>query len=496
MTAPESLTVGVSGGLGRFLAGLSPTESLTGCDAVFDTVFRWDPVNKEVISNILSSWEWEDDNTFIMHMRDDVYFSNGDNATAEDLVFSYLSHIERGSNYVNNANLVVDECIVRDTLTAQFKLEAPYSAFPYLRVYLIDKSWSQGLADGWDSEEWYNPVGSGPYSVEEWVNDSHMVLKSRGDDYWYKDDGPIVIDEMTIKSYPDQSTLYMALETGEVDVAGSVGAINYANFMDNGGDGFDVTTTKTGGIDYFCFGFRTTDKFEDVRVREAIALGVKWDEVGVAAYGPFYSEAKSVASVINPDYIEVGTYEYNPERAKELLAEAGYGPDNPLTISTTSMQGPFYEDSFQVFEFYASQIGIVATCEFVDVSTAIGAWISPDGGCEFNFWSSVFGAPGGILTYSLGWIDDENGVFFLLMTDPEFLRLYEQIKTATEDSVRSEATRELQQYAYDGFWRIPVSEETIAFGWRTETLTKEQVDAIAISGNFLQVSRLALESFW
>ena len=153
LTAPPKVTVGVSGTLGRFLAGLAPSESLTGCDAVFDTVFRWDPYEKKVISNILESWEWEDDTTFIMHMRDDVYFSNGENATAEDLVFSYLSHIERGSNYVNPANLIVDECYARDTYTAQFKLETPYAAFPHLRVYLIDKSWSRGLADGWDSED-------------------------------------------------------------------------------------------------------------------------------------------------------------------------------------------------------------------------------------------------------------------------------------------------------------------------------------------------------
>ena len=495
LSAPKSLTIGVSGFLGRFLAGLAPSESLIGCDAVFDTVFRWDPIEKKVISNILKSWEWEDDNTFIMHMRDDVYFSNGDNATAEDIVFSYLSHLERGSNYVNPANLVPEGCIARDKYTAQFKLQASYAAFPYLRVYLLDKAWSQGLKDGWDSQEWYKPVGSGPYRVEEWVNDSYMVLKSRGDDYWYKDEGPIVIDEFRIQCYADPSTQYMALETGEIDLCASVGSSDYGRFMDVGGDGFDLTTSMTGSLEYFCFGFKTTDKFNDVRVREAIALGVKWDEVGKAAYGPFYKEAKSVASQICPDYVEVGAYEYNPEKAKQLLAEAGYGPNNPLTISTKSMVGPFYENSFEVFQFYASQLGINATCEFVDVSTAIGAWISPTG-CDFNFWSMYGGAKGGLLTESLGWVDDKTGVFFTHMTDPHFLELYGQIKSSTDDSVRSQATKELQQYAHDGFWRVPVSEETIAFGWRTDKLTKEQVDGIAIAASHLLISRLALESFW
>lgn len=494
-SAPESLTIGVSGGFGRFLAGLSPSESLTGCDAVFDTVFRWDPYEKKVISNILSSWEWEDDTTFIMHMRDDVYFSNGDNAMAEDIVFSYLSHIERGSNYVNDANLIPDECFARDKYTAQFKIEVPYSAFDYLRVYLIDKSWSEGLADGWDSEEWYRPVGSGPYRVEEWVSGSSMVLKSRGDDYWYKDEGPIVIDEFKIQEYPDASTLYMALETGEVDVAAQVSATDYGRYLDVGGDGLDVTTSMTGSIEYFCFGLEDNDVWDDVRIREAIAIGVKWEEVGIAAYGDLYKQAKSVASEMNPDYVEIGTYEYNPERAIELLAEAGYGADNPLTIETTTMEGPFYENSHEVFAFYAAQLGINAITHHVDTSTAIGVWISPTGS-DFAFWTMYGGSPGGLLSYSLGWVDNETGVSFTHIRDPHFLELYKQIKSSTDDNVRSQATKELQQYAFDGFWRIPVSEETNAFGWRTDKLTREQVERIVLAQNHLQISRLALESFW
>lgn len=496
VSAPKKLTVGVAGGTGRFLAGLSPQESLTGCDGVFDTVFWFDPIEKEVRSNILSSWEWEDSTTFIAHMREDVYFSNGDNATAEDLVFSYLSHIERGSNYVNDANLVQDQCVARDKYTAVFKLGVPYTAFPYLRVYLLDKAWSRSLKDGWEDEAWYNPVGSGPYSVAEFVNDSHILLKSRGDDYWYKDEGPILIDEILIKSYPDGGTLYMALEVGEVDIVGSVGANDYENFLNGGAEGVEMTTTNTGGVAFFCFGFDITDKFDDIRVRQALAHGIRWDEVGKVAYGVFYQQAKSIASIICPDYIETGAYEFDQEKAKQLLAEAGYGPDNPLELSTTSMQGALYEDQFQVFQFYAEQLGIKTSCEFADASTAIGKWISPDGGCEYAFWSSVFGAPGGILTSTLGWIDIDTGVYFLHMNDERFLELYRIIKTSTDPVEVSQATKDLQQYSHDGYWRIPISESTSAIGFRSETLTKEQVDAIILAANYLQISKLALESAW
>ena len=494
--APKVLNIGVSGGLGRFLAGLSPNESLMGCDAVFDTVFWFDPVTKKVASNILASWEWEDPTTFVAHMKKDVTFSNGDNATAEDLVFSYLSHIERGSNYVNDANLIQDQCVARDKYTAVFKLKMPYNAFPYLRVYLLDKAWSRSLKDSWADQAWFKPVGSGPYSVEEWVNDSHMLLKSRGDKYWYKDQGPIVIDTINIKNYPDVGTLYMGLETGEVDVVGAVSSTDYGNFLKSGTKGVDITTSNTGAVAFFCFGYKTTEKFKDVRVRQALAIGIKWDEVGKAGYGPFYQAPKSIASKISPDYVEVGAYQYDPVKAKQLLTDAGYGPSKPLTLATTEMQTPLYQDQFQVFQFYADQLGIKATCQFADASTTIGKWISPDGGCEYAFWSSVFGAPGGILTSTLGWIDTKTGVYFLLMEDPTFLDLYGKIKSSTDPKVASQATKDLQKYAHDGYWRIPISEETIAIGYRTEKLAKSQIDAVILAANYLHISQLALQNSW
>ncbi len=91
-SAPEVIRIGAAGSLGRFLAGISPSESWIACDGVFDTVFRYDPVKKETFSDILESWEWTDDNTFVMKMKDCVYFSNGENATGEDLLFSYENH--------------------------------------------------------------------------------------------------------------------------------------------------------------------------------------------------------------------------------------------------------------------------------------------------------------------------------------------------------------------------------------------------------------------
>ena len=492
-----ALTIGVDSYLGRFLAGLTPAESWTGCDAVFDTIFRTDPYTKDIISYVLKDWGWEDDYTFVMHMRDDVFFSNGDNATAEDIIFSYLSHDERGSNYLNSFGLIFDECIARDTYTAQFKFEAPYPAFVRSSFYLLDKKWS--LEQGWDSMEWYKPVASGPYYVDEWVADSYMVLKSRGDDYWYKDEGPIYVDEYTIKYYPDGGTLYMALEIGDVDLAANIQSTDYGRFLNTGGDGFDVELRPAGGILYFCFSFIDTDIWFNDNLREAVALGVKWDEVGQLAMGDVYIPTYSVGPSNSADYVKTsdlpGMYEYNPERAKELLAQEGYGPDNPLKISTVTMENPMLRNAFEAFDFYATQIGIDCTVEFGDTNAALSVWLNNEG-TDFGFWWAVGGNPYGEVRQAMNEAADPGGVSFDYVAFPEFLEIFNRMAYSLDADVRSQASKEVQQYMYDNIVYIPTSETASIFGWRTDSLNANQISRYVYSGNNVQIGRLGLEAAW
>ena len=104
-----TLRIGTTGYLGRFLSGLAPEESHSACNAVFDSIFRVDPWTKQIKSDVLDDWYWEDEHHFIMKLHDGVYFSNGQKATSEDLLFSYQNHEERGSNYLSGMYLDLDK---------------------------------------------------------------------------------------------------------------------------------------------------------------------------------------------------------------------------------------------------------------------------------------------------------------------------------------------------------------------------------------------------
>jgi ABC-type transport system substrate-binding protein len=79
-------TIGVTDYLGRFIQGLTPSECPSAGYAVFDQVFMVDPVTKEVVSECLTDWYWEDDTTFIMVLNKNVFFSNGDKALRRSAV--------------------------------------------------------------------------------------------------------------------------------------------------------------------------------------------------------------------------------------------------------------------------------------------------------------------------------------------------------------------------------------------------------------------------
>lgn len=489
----DSITIGVTDYLGRFLAGTSPAESLSGCDAVFDSVFKVDPKTKLVFSDILESWTWTDDTTLVMKMKQNVYFNNGDNATADDLVFSYSSHIDRGANYLNNIPIVIDQCVATDKYTAQFKFSKACPGFINLVMYMLDKAWSQKV--GWDSQEWYNnPVGSGPYKVTEYVTDDHITLQAR-DDYWNKDASPIAVKQWIIKYYPDASTMYMDLETGNIKLC-SVDSQDYSRFLKEGGDGFECSLLPAGCNVYFCFGYQDNPVWKNQKIREALGYCADWNEIGKLTYGDMYVQGKSLTPKESPQYLDPGTREYNPDKAKQLLAEAGYGPNNPLKLKTFMMNTPDYKNLCESFQAYAQKVGIECDIQYGDVSSALAKWLDPSGGIDFGFLYNNLGSPTFSLYDALNGTDMKNGVTFAYVDDDDYQKLLSNIAFSSDKDLVAKSSKELQQLIFDKTLMIPISELQTPMGYRTDTFSTEQIQDYIIAANNYQIGRLGLASAW
>jgi len=477
--------------LGRFLAGIAPSENQSACDIVFDTSFKVNPTTKEIESDYFKEWYWEDDNHFVCKMYDNIYFSNGDHATAEDALFSYYSHIERGSNYLNETFIDWDKTEIRDDYTLVFYCEKKNRAISRMPIYLLDKKWAESLADGWADQAWYYPVGSGPYECVEYVYDDHMVLKLR-DSYWKRDISEYHVQEYQIKAYSDMSTMYMELESGNIDLC-EVSSADYSRFLKNGSEGkpFNVILRSTGVVYYINFAWLDNPIWKNEDLRMALAYGIDFESLGILMKGDTYMPANSIIPSDSPFYVDVGKREYNPELAREYLAKAGYGPGQ-LTLKATLMDTPIYKSFGQGIAYYFEEMGINLDIQYADVSAAIANWVVP-GNNDFGMMYSISGSDTMSVLDSIQQAAQQGGVSWTYVDDDHFQELYGVLKYQWEDDEAvKKASTEIQQYTFDHAIILPICASTTMIGYNTNVLTEEQVRGFLYNPTIYKLSHASI----
>jgi peptide/nickel transport system substrate-binding protein len=321
-----------------------------------------------------------------------------------------------------------------------------------------------------------------------------MTLKAR-DDYWNKDAGPIAVKQWIIKYYPDPSTMYMDLETGNIQLC-DVGSQDYSRFIKEGGNGFECSLLSGGCVTYFSFGYLDNPIFYDLRIREAIAYCADWNQIGKLIYGDQYVSANSMVPKDSPQYVNPGTREYNPEKARELLAEAGYGSDNPLKLKTFMMESPEFKIFCESFQSYAEKVGIQCDIQYGDVSSALAKWLDPEGGIDFGFLYNNLGSPTFSLYDGMYGANMSDGVTFAYVDDPDFQRLMNSLAFESDEDLIMQNAKELQQLIFDKVLMIPMSELPVSMGYRTDTFTYDQIAHYALAVDNYQIGRLGMASAW
>ena len=489
-----TIKIGVSNYLGRFLTGLSPADNASACDALFDLVFKINPKTKEIYSDILEEWHWEDDALLVMTLKDGIYFSNGDEATSEDLLFAFMQHLERGSQFVRNMLLVPEKCMIRDDYTVQLQMERKDEAIFTTAMYLYNKKWADQV--GWDSEDWYKPVGSGPYECVEYVYDDHMVLRLR-DDYWARNIEDFYVDEYIITYYPESSVLFMALENGDVDTC-AVDSTDYSRYLKNGGNGYDVALISNGVSINVLLGYQEFPGWTDKALRQAVLYGVNWDELGQMIMGDLYVPASTITPASGPLYHNVGQYEFNPEKAKELLAEAGYAPGE-LTLTTFLSDTSFYKTFGEGVTYYLDKIGINTDITYGDTSSTLEKWNTPGAGSMFAIHYNIRGSITTNPTTSISLTPVKQGIQFGYVEDDHFQELFQKLSTSFDNpdmNYRKQAARDLMQYIYDETLVIPFMESVSTMGYRNGLLSEQQIHDYFLTTVHIQLSTLGLKSAW
>jgi peptide/nickel transport system substrate-binding protein len=299
--------------------------------AVWDGLIYRDPETNEYKGNLATDWEWIDDKTLELNLREGVTFHNGDAFDADDVVatINFVANEENGVKTQRNVNWMdsaekVDEFTVRINTTDVFPaaiefLSGPVSMYP-----------AEYYAEVGPSGMGLQPVGTGPYKVVEVVPGQRFILE-RNENYHDSPKGQPTIGTIDIRTIPDVNTQIAELFSGSLDLIWQVPA-DQAERLAMMNDQFIVENESTMRVGYLSMdaaGRSSMDPnpFQDIRVRQAVNYAI---DRNALVDNLLKGASKIVWTPCFPSQFgcdqNVTEYPYNPELAKELLAEAGY-PD-------------------------------------------------------------------------------------------------------------------------------------------------------------------------
>lgn len=306
-------------------AHMSQAFSFAVATNIYSGLVRYAPGTIEPVPDLATSWETSDDGlVWTFHIRDDVVWQQGyGKLVAQDIVDSFerIMDPDTGSRWQGEL-ASVESIVAPDDETVVFNLKQANAAFLHsvaaFRQGLITNK--QALADlGEDYER--NPVGTGAYELVEWTPGVEFVLQANPDYY----EGAPEIEEATFVLVADEAVRMQSLLRGEVDIAMQLeNPVTYADLSEHPdistGDGTSTTTVR------ISLNLRM-EPFDDVRVRQALLHALDREAIAEFVEGglaiPAYSD---LAPSLLGHTEDVPHYDYDPEKARELLAEAGY-PD-------------------------------------------------------------------------------------------------------------------------------------------------------------------------
>ena len=313
---------------------------------------------------LLTEWGWTDDNTKVrMVVREGVTWHNGDPLTPEDIVWS----LERagdpeGGNPIQFVwgkvgNYQIDGNVITADVTEYEPTLFKWMAF--LTGYVLPKSYYEEVgAEGFEAK----PIGTGPYMVEKFERNAFIRLKANAD-YW---GGTPEYGSVVIKFVPDASSRVAEVESGASDVAFDIPYEEFDRLKEK--DGLVGMTTPVSDIAMIFL--NDVEPMLDANVRKAAALAIDKQTLIdrlLSGYGVPIDTLQTPEYAAYDETIKVG---YDPERAKELLAESGYGPDNPVrfTIQTTRGFKPKDYEMIQAIVGLWRRVGIEAEIEVYEIA--------------------------------------------------------------------------------------------------------------------------------
>src|SRR5690625_1381016 len=403
----------------------------------------------EVAPMLAESVETDDNQTYTFKLREGIKFHNGKEMTSEDVVASMERWLEQSTI---TGNIFIDATwTAEDDYTVVLELKEPSSltldtlASAKQAAAIMPKEVIEA-ADEQGPEEY---IGTGPFEFVEWKQDQYLKFKKFADYQPREDDADglsgkreALVDEIIFHMVPDTSTRIAGLQTGEYDIALGMPYDNYDQFDNDP----NFETFLTPSANEFV-GFNNVSGIaSDFAMREAINVGIDYDEIMMAAFpnkefywldaGYMDKHIENWASTAGSEYHNIN----DPERAKEMLDEMGYDGEEFVVMTTRD-----YDHHYNVgvvFHDQLKQLGINAVLDVYDWPTMVDNTQN-----NLDVWdvyvasTSTVSTPPQLITLSPTWAGGVN--------NDHVVETIENIEKAPTIEEAQQMWHNLQQYVWE-----------------------------------------------
>src|SRR5215213_8628296 len=436
-------------------------EGYIACANVYDCLVLYDLGATTIRPGLAETWEISEDGlVYTFNLRQGVSFHDGEPLNADAVVTWYNSIDPDAADTQYDAVRMVymadfitnwiDTVEAVDEFTVRVSLPEPYAPLlANLAIPIAGIPSPAAVAKGLDFVM-VNPSGTGAFklaSPDDWTRDSQLVLQANPD-YW---GGAPKVEQFIVRVIPESSTRLQQVETGEIDVAWALVPEDVEKTRDNP----DLVVVEDAGLNTNYVEMNVTlEPFTSKEVRQALNYAVNKQELSDGLYNGNMVTAGGVLPPVdwayNPD---LKSYPYDPDKARELLATAGYDEGNPLTftfMAYTIPRGynPAADRLATAIQEYWSEVGVQS-----DIQT--GEWTQYRADrragkfeCDLYGWQGDNGDPDNFLFALLaGESKGAGNVSFY--ENPEVDKLLAQAKEVSDQEERKALYQKAEQIIVD-----------------------------------------------
>jgi len=304
---------------------------------------------------LAESWEISADRlVYDFQLRPGVTFSDGRPFTANDVVASFNRTQTDWLNAIAGGMAIIESTEAVDDLHVRVTLSRPSNQW----LYLLGTPAGAIFPAELDFDLATTAVGTGPFRVENVSPGQHIVLAGRPD-YW---GGAPALDRVTVRYLLDTTAAVNAFRAGEIDMMVNLASGDQTRELE-GDLRFQVLAGTSTGDVLWSFNNRRAP-FDDVRVRQAFAYAIDRDAILESVAAGYGTLVGAMVTPQDPFFEDLANeYPYNPERARELLAEAGV---TDLSVSFDIPNLPYAVTAAEVIQSYLTQVGVRSTINILE----------------------------------------------------------------------------------------------------------------------------------